>query len=121
METSFDAEREYDDTKFNARTFHSDDVQKTVLGYFEPEQFIPVHAPDSTLTVVVHDGGGVVRDGDEEHDVEVGDVVVVPAGVKRGIRADDGGLEAVLVTSPPPTDADHQKVHEGIRKGDFEP
>jgi len=121
MRTSLDDERGYDDTKFNARTFHSDDAQKTVLGYFRPGQFIPVHAPDSTLTVVVQEGEGVVRDGDEEHDVEVGDVVVVPAGVERGVRADDGGLEAVLVTSPPPTDADHEKVREGIREGDFEP
>jgi len=119
--TDFDTEREYDERRFNARTFYSDDVQKTVLGYFEPGQFIPVHAPDSTLTVVVHDGDGTVRDGDTEHDVSVGDVVVVPAGVDRGVRAGDDGLEAALVTSPPPTDADHDKVREGLRKDEFEP
>jgi quercetin dioxygenase-like cupin family protein len=120
-ETSFDDERGYDDEMFSACTFHADDAQKTVLSYFEPGQFIPVHAPDSTLTVVVQQGGGVVRDGDDEHDVKVGDVVVVPAGVERGVRADNEGLEALLVTSPPPTEDDHEKVHEGLSKGVFEP
>jgi len=119
--TSFDDEREYDEEKFSARKIHADDVQKTVLGYFEPGQFIPVHAPGSTLTVVVREGGGVVRDGEDEHEVEPGSVVVVPAGVDRGIRAGDDGLEAALVTSPPPTEADHEKVREGIKRGVFEP
>ena len=120
-ETSFDKEREYDKEKFNPRAFHIDDVQKTVLGYFEPGQFIPVHAPDSTLTVVMHEGGGIVRDGDDEHKVEAGNVVVVPAGNERGVRAGDEGIEAALVVSPPPTEADHEKVREGLRKGVFEP
>jgi quercetin dioxygenase-like cupin family protein len=120
-ETSFDKEREYDKEKFNPRAFHADDVQKTVLGYFEPGQFIPVHAPESTLTVVVHEGGGIVRDGDDEHEVEAGSVVVVPAGVERGVRAGNEGIEAALVVSPPPTEADHEKVREGIQKGVFEP
>lgn len=120
-ETSFDDERRYNDERFSAQTFYADDVQKTVLGYFEAGQFIPVHAPDSTLTVVVQQGGGVVRDGDDEHGIEVGDVVVVPAGVERGVRAGGEGLEALLVTSPPPTEEEHEKVHEGLSKGVFEP
>ena len=120
-ETSFDDERVYDDERFSARTFYADETQKTVLGYFEPGQFIPVHAPDSTLTVAVQQGEGIVRDGEDEHEVEVGDVVSVPAGVERGVRADDDGLEALLVTSPPPTEDDHRKVREGLREGMFEP
>lgn len=119
--TDFESEREYDEKKFNARAFHVDDLQKTVLGYFEPGQFIPVHAPDSTLTVVVRKGGGIVRDGEDEHEVEEGSVIVVPAGVDRGVRAGDEGLEAALVVSPPPTGTDHEKVREGIRKNVFEP
>lgn len=119
--TDFDTEREYDEKKFSAREFHVDDVQKTIIGYFGPGQFIPVHAPDSTLTVVVRQGGGVVRDGEDEHEVEEGSVVVVPAGVDRGVRAGDEGLEAALVVSPPPTEADHEKVREGIRKNVFDP
>lgn len=119
--TDFDSEREYDDESFSAQKVCADEKQKTILGYFEPEQFIPVHSPESTLTVVVLEGGGMVRDGDKEHGVVEGSVVVVPAGEKRGIRAGENGLEAALVTSPPPTEEDHEKVHEGLERGVFEP
>jgi quercetin dioxygenase-like cupin family protein len=120
--TSFDAEREYDDDQFSARSVFRSDRMKVVLGYFEPGQFIPVHAPDSDVAITVREGRGVVRDDDEDHAVRPGDVVVVPAGEERGVRADDGErLEATLVTAPPPTDAEHDPVREGLRKGEFEP
>jgi len=120
--TSFDDERAYDDDRFAAVEVFRSDRSKAVCGYFEPGQFIPVHAPDSDVTVHVRSGTGVVRDGDEEHRVEPGDVVVVPAGVDRGVRADDDGrLEALLVTAPPPTDAEHGPVREGLRRGAFDP
>jgi quercetin dioxygenase-like cupin family protein len=86
--TSIDDEREYSDEKFSAQGTFRSEHSKVVCGYFEPEQFIPVHAPDSDVTVVVQRGTGIVRDGDEEHDVEPGDVVSVPAGVERGVRAE---------------------------------
>ena len=120
--TSFDAEREYDDEQFSARSVFRSDRMKVVLGYFEPGQFIPVHAPDSDVAITVREGRGVVRDDDEDHAVGPGDVVVVPAGEKRGVRADDGErLEATLVTAPPPTDAEHEPVREGLKRGEFEP
>ena len=120
--TSFDAEREYDDEQFSARSVFRSDRMKVVLGYFEPGQFIPVHAPDSDVAITVREGRGVVRDDDEDHAVGPGDVVVVPAGEKRGVRADDGErLEATLVTAPPPTDAEHDPVREGLKRGEFEP
>jgi len=120
--TSFDAEREYDDEAFSAQSVFRSDRTKVVCGYFEPGQFIPVHAPASDVTVHVRSGTGVVREGDTEHRVEPGDVVVVPAGVDRGVRADDDGrLEALLVTAPPPTDAEHDPVREGLRRGVFDP
>ncbi|WP_135853609.1 cupin domain-containing protein [Halorussus salinus] len=119
--TSFDAEREYDDDQFSARSVFRSDRMKVVLGYFEPGQFIPVHAPDSDVAITVREGRGVVRESDEDHAVRPGDVVVVPAGEERGVRADDGErLEATLVTAPPPTDAEHDPVREGLRKGEFE-
>jgi quercetin dioxygenase-like cupin family protein len=118
--TSLDAERTYDDERFGARTVHESERAKTVLAYFEPGQFIPVHAPDSDLTATVVDGEGVVVAGDDEHDVSPGSVVTVPAGVERGVRAETR-LEATLVVSPPPTDAEHGPVREGIRRGVFRP
>jgi len=119
--TSFDAERAYEEA-FSAQGVFRSDRMKVACGYFEPGQFIPVHAPGSDVAVHVRSGAGVVREGDTEHRVEPGDVVVVPADVDRGVRADnDGRLEALLVTAPPPTDAEHDPVREGLRRGVFDP
>jgi len=120
--TSFDAERAYDDERFSAVEVFRSDRMKAVCGYFEPGQFIPVHAPGSDVAIHVRSGTGVVRDGGEDHRVEPGDVVVVEAGVDRGVRADDDTrLEAFLVTAPPPTDAEHGPVREGLKRGEFDP
>lgn len=120
--TNFTLARRYDDERFHAETLHEDAHQKTVLAYFEPGQFVPVHAPDSTVTVYVRDGGGTVVAGDDEHDVYIHDVVTVPAGERRGIRAgDDGRMEALLVVAPPPGDAAHEPVRRGIAEDEFRP
>lgn len=119
--TSFDAEREYDDERFVASTVFESDRQKVVLGYFEPGQFIPVHAPAGDVAITVQSGTGVVRDGDDEHAVEPGDVVVVPAGTDRGVRADDDSrLEALLAVAPPPGQEAHEPVRRGLRLGEFD-
>lgn len=120
--TDFDTERTYDEEAFSTQPVYTSDRLKVVLGYFEPDQFIPVHAPDSDVVVNVESGEGLVRDGDEDRHVEPGDVVVVPAGESRGVHANAGErLEALLVTSPPPTDAEHEPVRTGLRRGEFEP
>ncbi|MCU4973997.1 cupin domain-containing protein [Halobacteria archaeon AArc-m2/3/4] len=117
-----DAERAYDEDRFSTHALHSSDRAKVLFGYFEPGQFIPVHAPESDLVVRVESGRGLIRDGADERSVETGDVVVVPAGDSRGIHANEGErLEALLVVSPPPTDAEHAPVREGLRRGEFEP
>jgi len=120
--TDFDVERAYDDDQFAAhKVFETDDLQ-VVCGYFEPGQFIPVHAPDSALVAAVQSGAGVVREGETDHCVEAGDVVSVSAGTDRGIKADDDSrLEALLVTAPPPTDAEHELVRKGLRRSEFDP
>jgi len=120
--TDFERERAYDDERFTASEAFRSDRLKVVCGYFEPGQFIPVHAPDSDVAIHVWSGTGTIREGDTAHAVEPGDVVVVPAGVDRGVRADENGrLEALFVTAPPPTDAEHGPVREGLRRGEFEP
>ncbi|MFB6156483.1 MAG: cupin domain-containing protein [Haloferacaceae archaeon] len=118
--TDFDAERAYDDDSFRAHVVSRTERQQVVLGYLEPDQFVPVHAPGSDLAVTVHHGEGVVVEGDAERAVEPGSVVTVEAGVERGIRAATR-LEATLVTAPPPTDAEHEPVREGLRRGVFRP
>ena len=120
--TDFDAERAYDDDQFSAVEVFRSDRMKVVCGYFEPRQFIPVHAPASDVAVHVQSGTGVVQDGDDEHDVEPGDVVVVEADTDRGVKADgDARLEALLVTAPPPTDAEHDPVRTGLQNDEFDP
>ncbi|MGZ0746903.1 cupin domain-containing protein [Haloparvum sp. AD34] len=120
--TDFDAERQYSEAKFSAQEVFRSDRTKVVLGYFEPGQFIPVHAPGSDVVVDVQQGTALVRDGDEDRRVGPGDVVVVDAGTERGVKATGGDrLEALLVTAPPPTDAEHDPVRRGIKEGTFEP
>jgi len=119
--TDFDAVREYDDDKFSAVEVFRSDRMKVVCGYFEPGQFIPVHAPGSDVAIHVQSGTGVVRDGDADRTVEPGDVVVVEADTDRGVKADaDSRLEALLVTAPPPTDAEHEPVRKGLKRGEFD-
>jgi len=118
----FDGERTYDDEKFSTVEAFRSEQMKVVCGYFEPGQFIPVHAPSSDVVIDVRSGTGLVRDGDEEHRVEPGDIVMVESGADRGIKADDGSrLEALLVTAPPPTDAEHEPVRRGLRTDEFDP
>lgn len=120
--TSFDAERAYDDNRFSAVEVFRSERMKVVCGYFEPGQFIPVHAPGSDVAIHVWSGTGLIRDGDAEHQVEPGDVVVVKADSDRGVKADDDTrLEAFLVTAPPPTDAEHEPVRQGLQRNDFDP
>jgi quercetin dioxygenase-like cupin family protein len=117
-----DAARAYDDEGFAANGVFGTDDAKVVYACFEPGQFIPVHAPDSDVVVTVRRGRGLVREGDTEHRVEPGDAVAIEAGTRRGVRADEGErLAALLVTAPPPTDAEHDPVRRGLRNGEFEP
>ncbi len=120
--TDFDAERTFDDDRFVAQQLFSSDRMKVVCGYFEPGQFIPVHAPDSDVAIAVESGAGIVREDEQEHHVAPGDVVAIEAGTRRGVRADDDTrLEALLVTAPPPTAEEHEPVRRGVRNDEFEP
>jgi len=73
------------------------------------------------VTVVVQSGDGVVRDGEQTHEVSPGSVVTVPAGEDRGVKAGDERLEAVLVVAPPPTHAEHEPVRTGLKNDEFDP
>jgi quercetin dioxygenase-like cupin family protein len=118
----FEAERTYEAERFSAQEVFRTDRSKVVCGYFEPGQFIPVHAPESDVVISVRAGTATVREGETDHRVGPGDVVVVEARTARGVRADDDEpLEALLVTAPPPTDAEHEPVRQGIRHDEFEP
>ncbi len=80
---------------------------KVVLAALEPDQEIPLHAPDVDVAVAVLRGTGELWVGEAPRDVAAGDVAVIPAGVTRGVRPRGGRLVLLHVVSPPPTAADH--------------
>jgi hypothetical protein len=60
----------YSDERFTAREAFRSDHMKVVWGYFEPGQFIPVHAPSSDIASHVREG---LRRGVFDPKAEVGD------------------------------------------------
>ena len=101
---------EYRPEGFTPKMLYATEHFKVVLAAFEPGQQIPVHEPKVDLALTVLEGTGDVLVGDKIHHVRAGDVVVAPAGVKRGVRAREGRLVILHVVSPPPTEADHARV-----------
>ena len=117
--TSFDAERTYDDEFFSTHSLFESERMKAVLDYFVPRPFIPVHGPDSDVTIAIGSRTAVVREGTDEHAVAPGNVVVVKAGIRRGLKAGDTRLEALLVTASSPTDKEHVPVRKGFAAANF--
>jgi quercetin dioxygenase-like cupin family protein len=119
--TTIDVERAFDDDQFATSGVFQSDRMKVVCGYFEPGQFIPVHAPASDVMIHIRSGTGVVSERETDHRVSSDDIVVVPAETARGIKADeDSRPEALLVTAPPPTDEEHAPVRRGLKNDEFD-
>jgi quercetin dioxygenase-like cupin family protein/hemerythrin-like domain-containing protein len=92
---------------FGRRVLFDGERMRAVLVALEPGQEVPLHAPQLDLVVSVLAGIGRVMAGGEERWVRAGDVAVIPAGARRGLRAEGARLVVLNVVSPPPTDADH--------------
>lgn len=92
---------------FGRRTLVETDGFKAVVAALEDGQQIPLHAPQVNLVMTIVEGVGRVMAGDAAQWVRAGDVVVVPAGEMRALRAVGGRVVAVNVVSPPPRDGDH--------------
>ena len=105
--------------KFNARTIFENADGKVVLAYFEPGQFIPVHAPNVNVTLVVMEGEGWAVAGNEKRPVSRGDVVVVPRGERRGVLAQTRMI-IVHTVAPLPGPRDHDEVKAKLLQGRFE-
>lgn len=96
-----------------ARTASSD---TKVVG-LEAGQAIPVHHPNSDLTMVVIEGEATLVSGDDElAHAGPGAVLHAKAGEARGIRADRRTV-VLVVASPPPTPEDHRELAEHFAKG----
>lgn len=92
---------------FGRRTLAETDRLRVVIAALQDGQQIPLHAPALDLVMTIVEGTGQVMAGDSVHSIRAGDVVIVPAGETRGLRATGGRLLAVNVVSPPPGPGDH--------------
>ena len=98
---------EFSPEGFGRRTLVETDRFRVVVAALEDGQEIPLHASPLDLVMTIVEGAGRITAGDSVHPVRAGDVVVVPAGETRGLRAIGGRLVAVNVVSPPPGPGDH--------------
>jgi quercetin dioxygenase-like cupin family protein len=98
--------------------YQSADI-KVVLAYFKKEQFIPVHTPGVDLVLYILEGEAEVVAGDERLTAGQNDLIVVPKGAKRGIKALTE-LAILHIVQPPPTAKDHNEVHAKLAQGKFE-
>jgi quercetin dioxygenase-like cupin family protein len=102
--------------KFNPVVIAENERVKVIEACFEPGQFIPVHQPGVDLTLVVLEGSGVLAAGGQEQRIGPGVLAFIPAGESRGLQADTR-MVLLHVVTPPPNDADHVQVAEGLQKG----
>lgn len=99
--------------RFNPIILAESDTTRVILACFEPDQFIPTHAPPVDLTVAIIEGEGELVAGDERQAVAPGTLAFIPAGEARGVRAATR-LIALFTVTPPPTEADHRDVVAGL-------
>ena len=98
---------QYSTKEFGRRVLAETDRFRVVIAALEDGQEIPLHAPPLDMVMTIVEGIGQVMAGDQVHAVRAGDVVIVPAGQTRGLRAIGGRLVAVNVVSPPPGAGHH--------------
>lgn len=119
IRTSFSEERSFSAEEFSPVPVYTGKSYRVILTYFKAKQFIPVHTPKIDLVFVVMRGRGVMVAGDRRFPIKEGDVVIVPAGTKRGVLAETD-MEALHLVSPAPTDGDHEEVAKKLQDGTFE-
>lgn len=117
--TSFDKEKTVDESAFSPVPIYTSKDYKVILAYFKEGQFIPVHSPGVDLILLVHSGRGEMIAGDQKINVMPGDLVIVPRGNKRGIRALTD-MQVLHLVSPPPTDKDHEEVAKKLSASSFD-
>ncbi|MGH8279425.1 MAG: cupin domain-containing protein [Gammaproteobacteria bacterium] len=102
---------------FEAVTLDRTDKSDMKVVAFEPGQAIPVHHPNSDLTMVIIEGEATLVSGNEElAHAGPGAVLHSRAGEARGIHADKRTI-VLVVASPPPTPEDHREIKEHFAKG----
>jgi quercetin dioxygenase-like cupin family protein len=92
---------------------------KVIAAFFKAGQFIPVHTPGVDVVFYIIDGEAELVAGNERLNVGPGELIAIPSGVKRGIKALTE-LSALHIVQPVPSETDHAEVHAKLSKGVFE-
>ena len=111
--------KSFSENRFSPNPVYQSDGMKAVLAYFKPGQFIPVHSPGVELVLYIIEGEAEVVTGDERVRAVKDDLIVIPGGVKRGVKALTE-LSILHVVQPPPSAEDHNEVHAKLSQGAFE-
>jgi quercetin dioxygenase-like cupin family protein len=111
--------KSFDENKFTPKAVYQSEGMKVVLAYFKPGQFIPVHSPQVEVVLCILEGEAEIVAGDEQLIAKKHDLIVVPKGVKRGVKA-LSELTVLHVVQPPSGEADHQEVHQRLAEGKFD-
>ena len=107
-----------DDSKFTPKPVYQTAEMKVVLAYFRPGQFIPVHAPQVDVVLCILEGEAEIVAGDDLVTAKKDDLIIVPKGHKRGVKA-LSELTLLHVVQPPPEEKDHNEVHRKLAEGKF--
>lgn len=111
--------KSFNDNRFNPKVVYESDDIKVILAYFKQGQFIPVHTPEVDVVLCILEGEAEVVAGDEKIVAKEKDLIIVPGGTKRGVRALTE-LTVLHIVQPPPSEEDHIEVHAEIIQGKFE-
>ena len=111
--------KSFNDNMFAPNVVFQSPGLKVVLAYFKTGQFIPVHTPGVNVVLYILEGEAEVVAGDERLTVAKDDLIIVPEGQKRGVKA-LSELAVLHVVQPPPSEEDHNEVHAKLAEGRFE-
>jgi quercetin dioxygenase-like cupin family protein len=111
--------KSFDERKFNPKALYQTDNIKVIAAYFKSGQFIPVHTPGVDVVICVLEGEAEIVAGEEKFVAKKNDLIVVPKGIRRGVKALTE-LSLLHVVQPAPSEKDHVEVHQKIATGRFE-
>lgn len=107
------------DNRFSPNPVYQTGDMKVVLAYFKPGQFIPVHSPQVDVVLHILEGEAEVVAGDRTIAAKKDDLIIVPKGLKRGVKA-LSELSLLHVAQPPPAETEHNEVHRKLAEGLFD-
>ena len=108
-----------DDERFSPKPVYQTADMKVVLAYFRPGQFIPVHSPQVDVVLCILEGEAEIVAGDRTVTARKNDLIIVPKGLRRGVKALTE-LSLLHVVQPPPADSEHSEVHRKLGEGIFD-